>query len=92
MSPPGPPPGIPTIVEARSALVIAPHFDDEVLGCGGLVARLTAAGGSVRVVFCSDGGGDTTDPERRRAEGARRRAEARGAAAVLGLEIGRAHV
>ena len=80
-----PPPGIPTTVEAGRALVIAPHFDDEVLGCGGLVAQLTGAGGSVRVVFCSDGGGDTADPERRRAEGARRREEARGAAEVLGL-------
>ena len=80
-----PPPGVTTTVEARSALVVAPHFDDEVLGCGGLVAQLTAAGGAVRVVFCSDGGGETADPERRRAESARRRVEARQAASVLGL-------
>ena len=85
MPPPGPPPGITTTVEATSVLVIAPHFDDEVLGCGGLVAQLTAAGGSVRVVFCSDGAGDTADPLRRRAESLRRRGEARQAAAVLGL-------
>lgn len=72
----GPPPGTTSTVEARSALVIAPHFDDEVLGCGGLVGLLTSAGASVRVVFCSDGG----------ALGARRREEARQAAAVLGLD------
>jgi LmbE family N-acetylglucosaminyl deacetylase len=73
------------VVEARSALVVAPHFDDEVLGCGGLVAQLTAAGACVRVVFCSDGGGETADAEIRRAESARRRQEAREVAAVLGL-------
>lgn len=82
---PGSPPGTTTTVEARSALVIAPHFDDEVLGCGGLVARLTAEGASVRVVFCSDGGGDTTEVQRRRATSARRREEARRVAAVLDL-------
>lgn len=85
MTPPGPPPGTTGTVEARRALVVAPHFDDEVLGCGGLVAQLSAAGGAVRVVFCSDGGGDTADPERRRARSARRREEAGRAAAVLGL-------
>jgi LmbE family N-acetylglucosaminyl deacetylase len=80
-----PPPGTTTTIEARSALVLAPHFDDEVLGCGGLVAQLTADAASVRVVFCSDGGGDSTDPAERRALGIRRREEARGVATVLGL-------
>lgn len=80
-----PPPGVTTTIEAESALVVAPHFDDEVLGCGGLVGRLTAAGAPVRVVFCSDGGGESADPERRQAESARRRIEARQAAQVLGL-------
>ena len=79
------PPGTTTTIEAPSALVIAPHFDDEVLGCGGLVAQLTAAGASVRVVFCSDGGGDSDDAGQRRAESARRREESRAAADVLGL-------
>jgi LmbE family N-acetylglucosaminyl deacetylase len=85
MSPASPPPGATTTVEPRSALIIAPHFDDEVLGCGGLVTQFTAAGASVRVMFCSDGGGATTDAAPRRAESARRREEARLATAVLGL-------
>ena len=80
-----PPPGTVTTIEVTSALVIAPHFDDEVLGCGGLVTRLTAEGASVRVVFCSDGGGGTTDVPQRRALSVRRRTEARQAAAVLDL-------
>ena len=38
-------------MRAASALVLAPHFDDEVLGCGGLLAQLAAAGATVRVLF-----------------------------------------
>lgn len=33
------------------ALVLAPHADDEVLGAGGLLARLSAAGTSIHVLF-----------------------------------------
>jgi LmbE family N-acetylglucosaminyl deacetylase len=47
--------------------------------------QLTAAGASVRVVFCSDGGGGGTDAEGRRAESARRREEARRVAGLLRL-------
>ncbi len=78
------PPGHTSEVRARSALVVAPHYDDEVLGCGGLVTRLTAAGAAVRVLFLSDGSGDADEPERR-AYCERRRAEARAAAEVLSL-------
>lgn len=38
-------------------LVIAPHPDDETLGCGGTVAVLAAAGAEVRVVVVTDGEG-----------------------------------
>lgn len=39
-----------------SVLVVAPHPDDETLGCGGLLALLALAGHPVRVAFVSDGG------------------------------------
>lgn len=36
--------------------VVAPHPDDEALGCGGLIAALGAAGREVRALLLSDGG------------------------------------
>lgn len=39
----------------RRAAVLAPHPDDEVLGCGGTMARLAAAGSEVHVVIATRG-------------------------------------
>jgi len=44
------------LLEAKRVLVLAPHPDDETLGCGGTIAKLTAAGAEVHVVVVSDGG------------------------------------
>lgn len=65
-------------------LILAPHPDDEVIGCGGLVAQHLREGRAVRVVVATDGaeagppGGDR-DEYRRRREG-----ESRTALALLG--------
>jgi LmbE family N-acetylglucosaminyl deacetylase len=40
---------------ARSAIVLAPHQDDETLGCGGTMIRKREAGAEVRVIFMTDG-------------------------------------
>ena len=40
-------------------LVIAPHADDEVLGCGGLIRKVKRQGGEVYVMFLTVG--DTKD-------------------------------
>ncbi|MBO0663036.1 PIG-L family deacetylase [Jiella sp. MQZ9-1] len=40
---------------ARSVLVIAPHPDDEVLGCGGTIARLASGGCRVDVAVVTEG-------------------------------------
>ena len=44
-----------SFMAVRSVLVIAPHPDDESLGCGGTIALLREAGVPVNVIFVSDG-------------------------------------
>ena len=43
------------VPELGPTLVVAPHPDDEALGCGGTIALLRRAGLPVRVVIASDG-------------------------------------
>lgn len=83
------PPGRVEIVTARRALVLAPHFDDEVIGCGGLLAQLVQGGSQVRVAFLTDGSGGSEGPPKGRspAEYAEvRKKEALLAGSRLGLE------
>lgn len=40
---------------ARSVLILAAHPDDEVLGCGGAIAKLSDEGAIVHVAFLADG-------------------------------------
>ena len=54
-----------------SALIIAPHADDEAMGCSGLMARIAAAGGRMHVIYGAVDGfhhygheGDTTYAQR----------------------------
>jgi len=73
-------------VASTSCLVLAPHPDDETLGCGALIARKTAAGAAVWVAFASLG----TDSHRSRhltsqQLGDLRRAEAHEACRRLGV-------
>lgn len=42
-------------LESKKVLVIAPHPDDEVFGCGGLIHRVKAVGGKVYVLFVTVG-------------------------------------
>ena len=39
----------------KTILIVAAHADDEVLGCGGTIARHTAEGDVVHAVFMTDG-------------------------------------
>ena len=70
-----------------SLLVIAPHPDDETLGCGGLLSWASRRGRKIRVLFLTDGEASPpaslTCPPQQLAS--TRREEARAAAACLGL-------
>ena len=48
--------GLRRICGPGGLLVVAPHPDDEVLGCGGLIAAAAARGVPVHVVLATDGG------------------------------------
>ncbi len=86
------PPGQTEVVQARRALVVAPHYDDEVLGCGGLLAQLSRDGGAVRVLFLSDGAGGSEGAADRVAYAARRRQESAAALAALGEGVAAEHL
>ncbi len=67
--------------------IVAPHPDDESLGCGGLIARLAALGRPPLVVVVSDGTGSHPNSRSFPAERLRalREEETRAAVAALGL-------
>ncbi|GGS17223.1 PIG-L family deacetylase [Streptomyces griseoviridis] len=78
--------------DAPRVLVFSPHPDDEVIACGGTVARWAAEGARVRVVFATDGAmshsavlGIHTDPTPAELREIRRE-EARSAAKAMGLD------
>ena len=66
----------------RRVLVVAAHPDDDVLGCGGLMARLRADGADVRVLLLADGVSSRDEQPQELAE---RHANARSALAELGV-------
>lgn len=76
--------------DRRRLLVVAAHPDDEVLGCGGTIARYRDVGDDVRVVFLAEGVTARFDPSQFdtpevRERSARRNANALRAMAVLGV-------
>jgi len=80
------PPGWTERVRAERVLIMAPHQDDEVLGCGGLAAQLAAGGAAVRVLFLTDGSGGVEEIADRDAYRDRRRQEAEQAVGALGAQ------
>jgi LmbE family N-acetylglucosaminyl deacetylase len=90
------PPPVLVVPPATRLLVIAPHPDDEVLGAGGLMQRVKAGGGSIRIVYLTDGDGypegvkqedhvETPTAKDYLGYGKQRRREARAALVRLGL-------
>lgn len=75
-------------IACDSALIVAPHPDDETLGCGGAIALLRDRGCNVQVLVISDG--TLSHPRSRKYPTAKlrdlRESETRSALAVLGVE------
>ena len=87
-----------TELPGTRVLVLAPHMDDETVGCGGTIRKMASAGKEVTVLFMTDGRrGDAqiahaTGHERAALEAAlmaARKEEARRACGILGVS---AHV
>ena len=81
--------------ESGKITVLAPHMDDEVLGCGGTIARHVQAGADVSIVFLTDGRHGSSvnaalaEPERGRMQRELvdiRKEEARRAGGILGVK------
>lgn len=68
----------------KRVLVLAPHPDDEVLGCGGALADLLERGSRVDVVVVTDGAAEARNEEERGRIASARIAESRRALEVLG--------
>jgi LmbE family N-acetylglucosaminyl deacetylase len=83
----------PTLFGDGSILVLAPHPDDESLGCGGLIAEACATGRRIEVAILTDGSMSHPNSRAWPAErlAAQRRDEARAAMAILGLPEDRLH-
>ncbi len=69
---------------ARRVLVLSPHADDEVFGCGAALADLASRGAGIDVLVLTDGaGGEASPSERKRISNLRLR-ESGAALAILG--------
>jgi len=73
----------PALLRGERLLVLAPHPDDEVIGCGGVVAQHLREGRAVRIVIATDGA-EGGSPEAREDE-SRRGIALLGAAEVVFL-------
>jgi LmbE family N-acetylglucosaminyl deacetylase len=71
--------------DAEDVLVVAPHPDDESIGCGGLIALATRRGTRVTVVFATDGE-DLLIADKPGSLAERRRAQGTAACEVLGAK------
>lgn len=70
-----------------SVLILAAHPDDEVLGCGGTIAKLSSAGATVNVAFLADGVSSRKgDLKEQRLWLAHRRKAAASACEILGVK------
>jgi LmbE family N-acetylglucosaminyl deacetylase len=81
------------LLDGRTPLILAPHPDDESLGCGGLIAQCAERGIAAQVAILTDG--SRSHPESRSHPppllAKVRRAEAEQALSILGLAVKSLH-
>jgi LmbE family N-acetylglucosaminyl deacetylase len=71
----------------KSILILGAHPDDEVLGCGGTIAKLAQEGAEIHVAFLADGVSSRTgDKDTQQAELVARCAAAQKACDILGVQ------
>lgn len=73
-------------VGGQRVLVVAPHPDDEALGCGGTIMRHIASGDSVAVLIVTDGRRSRAHNLQADAMAKARQQEARAAADLMGID------
>jgi LmbE family N-acetylglucosaminyl deacetylase len=69
---------------ADPVMILAPHMDDEAIGCGGTARRHVLAGATVTVIFMTDGRFGGYDPDNTLVQ--RRKDESRRAAEIIGFQ------
>lgn len=70
----------------ENVVVVAPHFDDDIIGCGGTLRKHILAGGKVTVIYLTDGREGDPDCADKRAVERQRKQEAKAATSILGIE------
>ena len=76
-------------INSLKTLIVAPHQDDETLGCGGVIAEKTMRGAQVSIAFLTDGreGANLTDRLSRQQLIEMRKREAISAASSLNVDV-----
>ena len=69
----------------KHVLIIAPHMDDEIIACGGVMHRYVKQGASVTVVYMTDGRKGNPDYEENELMNLRK-AETKAAADIIGVK------
>ena len=72
------------MIDPERVLVVAAHADDEVLGCGGTIAKMAKAGSTVNIAFLADGVSSRPDAHVGTSQHAARRTAAHHACRLLG--------
>lgn len=51
-------------ISAEDVLVLSPHPDDDIFGCGGLLSQLAESGAKIKVIYFNDGATGNKDGQR----------------------------